>query len=206
MGLTRMTMVRDKRKIPPINLESGLMGNQGEGLRGMGTRDFAFWVCVTMVFCSIGCSQSTQVTEIKRFPVDDLHGIITQSGVQIDRDVSSDGRGSLRTTATEPMVVRLFELGDIDVEDASLIYQAKVRTKDVTGQVFLEMWCHFPGRGRFLSRGLQTSVSGTTDWTTGETPLFLRKGRNPSKVKLNLVIKGKGTAWIDDVRLLKRPL
>ncbi len=175
--------------------------------KSMGIRDLPFWVCVVVILCLIGCSQSsTQVTEIKRFPVDDLHGIITQSDVLIDRDVSSDGRGSLRTIATEPRVVRLFELGDIDVEDARLIYQAKVRTKEVTGQVFLEMWCDFPGRGRFLSRGLQTSLSGTTDWTTEEIPFFLRKGRNPNNVKLNLVIKGKGTAWIDDIRLLKRPL
>ena len=28
---------------------------------------------------------------------------------------------------------------------------------------------------------------------------------NPSDVKLNLVIEGKGTVWIDDVRLLAGP-
>jgi len=52
----------------------------------------------------------------------------------------------------------------------------------------------------------QTPLTGTTDWTTEETPFFLRKGENPDNVKLNLVINGKGTAWIDDIRLLKGPL
>jgi hypothetical protein len=39
-----------------------------------------------------------------------------------------------------------------------------------------------------------------------ETPFFLKKGENPDNVKLNLVINGKGTAWIDDIRVLKGPL
>jgi hypothetical protein len=103
-------------------------------------------------------------------------------------------------------VVRLFELGDIDVENARLIYQAKVRTEGVEGQVYLEMWCPFPGKGEFFSQGLQTLLTGTTNWTTEETPFFLKKGENPDNVKLNLVINGKGTAWIDDIRVLKSPL
>jgi hypothetical protein len=109
-------------------------------------------------------------------------------------------------TSTKPTVIRLFETGDIDVENARLIYQARVRTEDVEGKVYLEMWCHFPGKGDFFSRGLQTPLTGTTEWTTEETPFFLKKGENPDNVKLNLVIKGKGTAWIDDIRLLKAPL
>jgi hypothetical protein len=135
-----------------------------------------------------------------------MEEIITQSGVQIDKAVSSDGKGSLRITATEPTVVRLFEVGDIDVANARLIYQAKVRTENVEGKVYLEMWCHFPGKGEFFSRGLQTPLTGTTEWTTEETPFFLQKGENPDNVKLNLIIEGKGTAWIDDIRLLKGPL
>jgi hypothetical protein len=173
----------------------------------MDIKNFGLSVFVMLIFIATGCSKPPQpVTELKRFPIDNLEGVITQSGVRIDKEVSSDGNGSLRITATEPTVVRLFELGDIDVEDARLIYQAKVRTEGVEGQVYLEMWCHFPGKGEFFSRGLQTPLTGTTNWTTEETPFFLKKGENPDNVKLNLVINGKGTAWIDDIRLLKAPL
>lgn len=160
-----------------------------------------------MVLAIFGCSKtSKQVTEIKRFPIDNLEGIITQSGVQIDKQVSSDGNGSLRITAAEPTVVRLFEVGDIDIENARLIYQARVKTEGVKGQVYLEMWCHFPGIGEAFSRGLVTPLTGTTDWTTEETPFFLQKGENPDNVKLNLVVNGSGIVWIDDIRLLKGPL
>jgi hypothetical protein len=68
------------------------------------------------------------------------------------------------------------------------------------------MWCYFPGKGEFFSRGLQTALTGSSDWTTQETFFFLKKGENPDNVKLNLVINGKGTAWIDDIHLLKGPL
>jgi len=173
----------------------------------MDMRNLALYVCVVMVFAVVGCSKpSKQVGELRRFPVDNLEGLITQSGVQIDKEISSDGNGSLRITATESTVVRLFEIGDIDIENARLIYQARVRTEGIEGQVFLEMWCHFPGKGDFFSRGLKTPLTGTTNWTTEETPFFLKKGENPDNVKLNLVINGKGTAWIDDIRLLKGSL
>lgn len=147
-----------------------------------------------------------QATEIKRYPLDSAEGVITQSGVRFDKEISSDGRGSLKITVQEPTVVRIFETGDIDAENARLIYQAKVRTEGIEGQVYLEMWCSFSGKGEFFSRGLHSPLSGTTNWTTQETPFFLQRGENPDNVKLNLVINGKGTVWIDDIRLLKGPL
>ena len=160
-----------------------------------------------ILFCVAGCSKSSkQVIELQQFPVYNMEGLITQSGVQIDKEVSSDGNGSLRIETEEPVTVRLYEIGDLDIENARLIYKAKLRTENIEGKVYLEMLCHFPGKGESFSRGLQSALSGTMDWTTQETPFFLQKGENPDNVKLNLVIEGKGTAWIDDIRLIKAPL
>ncbi len=178
------------------------------GERGiMLIKNVAIFVCLLMIFGLINCSKSTsQVVELKSFPIDNLEGIITQSGVEIDKTVSSDGKGSLRITVSEPTVVRLYEVRDLNIENARLIYQAKVRTEGVEGQVYLEMWCHFSGRGEFFSRGLQSTLTGTNNWVTMETPFFLKKGEKPDYVKLNLVINGKGTAWIDDIRLIQSQL
>jgi hypothetical protein len=173
----------------------------------MVSRNMAVFICLLMIFVVTNCSKPrAQVVELKRFPVDNMEGIITQSGVQIDKAVSSDGKGSLEVTASKPTVVRLYEVRDLNIENARLIYQAKVRTESVEGQVYLEMWCHFPGKGEFFSRGLQNTLTGTSQWVTMETPFFLKKGERPDYVRLNLVINGKGTAWIDDIRLLKGPL
>ena len=146
------------------------------------------------------------VAELKHFPLDSLEGVLTRTGVELDSKVSYDGNGSLKITAAGPAVVRLFETGDIDVENARLIYQAKVRTQDLEGKVYLELWCHFPGKGDFFSRDLDTPLTDSVEWVSLETPFFLRKGENPAYAKLNIVINGKGTVWIDDVRLIKGPL
>jgi hypothetical protein len=148
--------------------------------------------------------------EFKWYPLDSTEGVLTQSGVTIDKKISSDGNGSLRIEATETTTIRLFETGDLDIENARLIYQARVRTENVEGQVYLEIRCRFSSRGfpiaESFSKGLANSLSGTTDWTTQETPFLLQKGENPDNIKLNLVIEGKGTVWIDDIRLVKRSL
>ncbi len=163
-------------------------------------------VCVFLGMLLTDCSKPAQVAELRKYPVDELDGIISRTGIAIDKEISSDGKGSLRIIAAEPTVVRLFETGDIDTENARLTYQAKVRTEGVAGKVYLEMWCHFPGKGEFFSRGLDSSLTETTEWTTLETPFFLQKGENPDNVKLNIVIDGKGTAWIDDIRVIQGPL
>lgn len=168
----------------------------------------------TPLFCLIaaallatGCNvQSVSVTELRHYPLDTLDGIVTRDGVDLDRQVSSDGSGSLRVSASGPRTVRLVETGDIDIENARLTYRARIRTEDLQGQVYLEMWCQFDGLGEYFSRALETPLSGTNDWSTQETPFFLQKGQNPSNVKLNLVVDGTGTAWIDDLRLIQGPL
>ncbi|HBI15355.1 MAG TPA: hypothetical protein DDY20_07560 [Desulfobulbaceae bacterium] len=164
---------------------------------------FVFIMTVLAAACSQGPDRPE---EIGRFPINDMEGIITRSGVQIDREITSDGNGSLLVTANEPVTVKLYETGDIHLENAQLIYRAQLRTENVEGQVYLEMWCSFPGKGEFFSRALQSPLSGTMEWSTQETPFLLQKGENPDNVKMNLVINGKGKVWIDDIRLVMAPL
>jgi hypothetical protein len=159
--------------------------------------------CVLVLSCS---KQPTQNAELKTYPIREMSGVLTSDGIALDTEITSDGDGSLQITANEPRTVRLYETGDIDIENARLLYRARIRTEQIEGQAYLEMWCHFPGRGEYFSRALHAPISGTTDWTTQETPFFLKAGENPDNVKLNLVIAGKGTAWIDDIHLVSGPL
>ena len=159
-----------------------------------------------MVFVTACSTKSAETTEIKYYPIDSMEGIIDKSGTQIDKEITSDENGSLRIVTTKPTTVRLYETGDIDIENARLIYRAKLHTEGIEGPVYLEMWCDFPGKGEFFSRAIQSALSGNNEWTSQETTFFLKKGENPDNIKLNLVINGKGTVWIDDIRLLKGPL
>ena len=171
----------------------------------MNIKALVFCLCAAMIMAAAGCAPPpAEVTELRHYPVDSMEGIITQSGVEFDEEISFDSNGSLRITATEPTTVRLFETGDLDVENASLTYVARIRTEDVEGKVYLEMWCSFPGEGEFFSRGLETPLTGTNNWTSEQILFFLKKGENPDNVKLNLVIDGTGTVWIDTIRLFKK--
>jgi len=165
-------------------------------------------IATFLVMCCFlaGCGEKEVPRTVKEYPLDDMAGVLTQSNVTFDRDTSADNRGSLRIDAPSPMTVRLYEVKDIDVDRARLTYQAKIKTQDFQGKVYLEMWCAFTGKGEYFSRALETPVTGTTDWVTQETPFFLKKGQKPDIVRLNLVVDGKGTVWIDDVKLIRGPL
>jgi hypothetical protein len=163
-------------------------------------------VCAFAICIAGSCSRPPKiVSELARFDLNSLDGVITRSDVAVDSTVSNDGTASLKITAPGPMTVRLFELGDLDVENAKLVYRAMLRSRKLSGKAYLEMWVHFKDGGEYFSRGLDRTISGTTNWMTMEIMFILEKGQNPDNVKLNLVIDGKGTVWIDDIEILKGP-
>jgi len=169
-------------------------------------RKCSVFLAMVMAILAFALPAAAQEVDLKQYPLSNAEGVISQSEVTVDKEASPGGKGSLKITAVEPRVVRLFETGDVDVENARLIYRARLKSENLKGQAFLEMWCHFPGKGEFFSRGLQNPISGTTGWVTEETPFLLKKGENPDNVKLNLVINGTGTVWIQDIKLIKAPL
>jgi len=164
-------------------------------------------ILLSLVIIFGGCSHtSLKTTEIKHIPVDNLDKIISTEYVDFDATVTSDGNGSIKVICDEPTVVELYVLDDIDVEDVRLIYEAKMRTENLRGMAYLEMYCCFDDLGEYFSRDLQTPITGTSSWRHEETPFFLQKGQHPDRIKLNVVIDGVGTVWIDDIRLIKGPL
>ena len=145
-------------------------------------------------------------SELKSYPLNSADNVITKSGVEFDGSESTDGNGSLKVQVDEPTTINLFETGDLDIENARLIYQAALKTHGLTGTTYLEMWCSFGELGQYFSRALHDPLTGTVDWKLQQTPFYLKEGQNPENIKLNLVINGKGTVWIDDIKVLKAPL
>jgi len=166
----------------------------------------AFRVPSLFLAAAVSCSRPSMTGEsLFREPVSDLSRVLTKAGVEFDAGTSSDGTGSIKITAVGSTTVRLYEVGDIDVENARLVYRARLRTEGVQGQAYLEMWCRFPGQGEFFSRALHAPLTGSTEWTSQETPFLLERGQNPDHIALNVVITGRGTVWVDDIALLKVP-
>ena len=163
------------------------------------------WLSFFTLFLFSGCGKKEEESSIIKEYQISRNDIIDKSQTQFDDNVSYDEDGSLVINSASPQVIHLYETGNIDIENAQLVYMAKVRTEGVSGNVFLEMWCDFGDKGEFFSRGLQSVITGTSDWKTLETVFFLKKGENPDNVKLNVAIDGKGIVWIDDLELIKRP-
>jgi hypothetical protein len=168
-----------------------------------------YWILVFLLATMPGCNrpEETQASvELKRLPLDTMDGVRAASGVALDPVVSLDGHGSLRVDAAGQTVVPLFEVTDIQIENAALVYQASLQSEGLNGQAYLEMWVRIPGKGEFFSRGLDRQLTGTMSWATVATPFFLEAGQMPDLIRLNLVVNGTGKIWMDDIRLLRQPL
>jgi tRNA A-37 threonylcarbamoyl transferase component Bud32 len=100
----------------------------------------------------------------------------------------------------------LFEVPNPDVENCAVIYRASLKAEDIKGRAYLEMLCRFPGSGESFSRGLDTAISGTKNWTVSQTRFFLKPGEKPDLIRLNLALEGGGTVSLRDAELLRAPL
>ncbi|MGC9527772.1 MAG: hypothetical protein ACP5D7_19740 [Limnospira sp.] len=170
----------------------------------MKTKRLQIFLPLGLTLAVVACSSTVNVTELQHYPLDNVDGMIGRTQVEFDPDISHDSNGSIKITATQPTTVPLYETGNLDLENTRIFYQAKLKTQDLQGKAYIEMLCHFPGKGEFFSRALNSPLTGTQDWTSQETPFILRPGENPDNIKLNLVIEGTGTVWIDDIRLIER--
>jgi hypothetical protein len=144
------------------------------------------------------CKGRAPETVIYTNPLDSLDQSLTKSGVTAEQ-------GALRIDATGPVTIALAEVRPEAAEHANLFYRARLRSQDLNGQAFLEMWCVVTGMGEFFSRGLDGPLTGTSDWVTQQTPFFLDSGQRAELVKLNLVVTGPGKVWIDDLSLAQAP-
>jgi hypothetical protein len=155
------------------------------------------------LFLTVSCGIQTKSTELKHFSIDNLNGIVSQSGIQLDKTISSDAKGSIKIAASGPVAVPLYNIIDVRIDDTQLIYEAKIKSESLSGQAYLEMWCIFKDKGEFYSRGFDSAIAGTTDWRTIKTVFLLRKNEMPDQIKLNVIVNGVGTVWIDDIHLSK---
>ncbi len=149
-----------------------------------------------------GCAQPADLPRsLYANGLDSLEHVIARSGVAVDTEAHVEGGASLRIDARGPITIQLAEVPLDQLEQAVLQYGARLRSRDLEGQAYLEMWVRVPGKGEFFSRALQAPLRGTNEWTSQETPFFLEAGQRANLAKLNVVVDGRGTLWIDDLGL-----
>ena len=145
---------------------------------------------------------SALAVDLKKLNLD--HASVIGPTIETETLVKAEGKGSVKITTRWPATVCLGEVGDLEVENATLIYNAKVKS-DLKGTAYLEMWAQV-GSNQYFSRGMNDMVNQRSEWKTIQTPFAFQKGQKPEKIALNLVINGTGTVWVDDIVLSKESL
>jgi hypothetical protein len=155
-----------------------------------------------LVLAGCGAPEPSMVT-LDTYPFDVHPSHRPEGAIAMDPIVSWDGKGSLRVRADSATVVPVVDLPALEMDDTILLYEAKIRTRDLDGLAYLEMRCGLGERGTFYSRGLRSPMTGSRSWTSQQVRFRLKPGEVPSSLRLSLVMTGPGTAWVDDVRLLR---
>lgn len=160
---------------------------------------------LALLVATMGCSKKGPgaPSDIEYFACDSMDKVVTTDLVAFDPGFSADGKGSLKVTVEQPATVQLFEVPAPEAESAKYVFRAKVNMKDLLGDANLQMIIHFKNGGEV--NAYQT-VRSPGAWTPMEVFGIVQKGQKPDMVRLNLLVNGTGTCWVDDVHLVQQPL
>jgi hypothetical protein len=180
---------------------------------------FLFLIFLPTIFLSTSAIRSTAAPVAAKlyrtYSCDSLDSLIVgQTGspykgnlFAVEKGILSEDKGAIRIQVLEANTFHLYETGPLEnANNTMLFYRAKVRTEALAGKAYLELWCSIPGKGEFFSRFMDQPISGTNNWTTMQIPFRNDSGINPDNIKLNLVVEGTGTIWIDDIQVTGQSL
>ena len=134
-------------------------------------------LCITVCghFLLWGCTSKNDTVQLAHYPLDSIDGIINRSDTILDKNISSDGNGSLQIITNKPTTVRIFELGDIDVENARLIYQAGSAQKALPDRCTWRCGVTFPAKVSFSPGDWNPPCRGTLNGQHRKHLFFSRK-------------------------------
>ncbi len=92
--------------------------------------------------------------DLTKLSLDDASAIGTT--IQTDYKVKVEGKASIKITTQWPTTICLGQVTGLDMEDATLVYKAKVKS-DLDGTAYLEMWVNVAG-GQYFSGGMNDAV------------------------------------------------
>jgi hypothetical protein len=145
--------------------------------------------------------------EIAHYPLN-ADAVPSGADAVFDRDVSQDGGGSLRVvTGEDGGRLRLYRIDDVGPVDGALLYTGFLKSQDLQGMAYFELWCHPADGNPAFVRGVARRVEKSSDWKPQELSFSQPETcTDPVSVELNVVIQGAGTVWIDNLRLWDVPV
>jgi len=138
--------------------------------------NMTWFVVVGAVAVTLLVQCPAQAQELKKISLDDVSAL--GLSVQADAGIKTEGSASIRITTAWPTTVCLGEVSGLDVENAQLVFKAKVKT-DLEGDAFLEMWVQVGG-GNYFSKGMNDPAKGKSDGRPSKPNFNSRKARSPT--------------------------
>ncbi len=161
-----------------------------------------------LTLLATGCFTSGGDQVVHEFTADSTDEIVDSGAISLDTETSVDGTASIRVQRDESGkgVIGLYQVDDAEINNSRLVYMAKMKTEGVENMAYLRLRVATQNDVELVSYGPPIPLSGDSEWTEVATELFLDRGNKARSIGLDLVIDGKGTVWIDQVGLLKKPL
>ena len=130
---------------------------------------------------------------------------ITPDDSPISESASWHGN-ELEVKSNDAATQNLFDVELAQVEQCMIAYRFLIQSDDLRSSVYPELWCHIPEKGKFFSKGVDSKISGTNDWTQVEIPFCLERGQVADLLNLNLVFEGEGTVRLKDIEVTSTPV
>ena len=137
---------------------------------------------------------------LKTLPTDNVESLGTT--IVVDKQATADGHATLKVTTLNPTLICLGEFSIDEVEKAKLTVKAKLKSEKLKGTARVEIGIFWEGEPYFGS-DKDSVVTQTLDWTEVGASYILRGNVKTNKVIVVLVISGRGTVWVDDVKVTK---
>lgn len=147
---------------------------------------------------ALACSSGPSARMIYSNRLDHLESIVTQTGVSLD---TSRGGGGLRIDVNGTSTIRLVELRP-HVDDAvALVYRGHLRSTDLQGRAYLAISCSTSAGQVVSAKGLDSAVTGSTEWTLQALRLSLDQPCETAR--LNVAVEGRGTVGVRNIALAR---
>ncbi|MEZ0276387.1 MAG: serine/threonine-protein kinase, partial [Roseimicrobium sp.] len=122
--------------------------------------------------------------------------------ISTDSGITKDGHGSLKIEAPQGATLTIAEQDGLETPPGGTIWcRAHLRCEGISGRAFLMVHLETASGALLYSKGEPQSVSGTEDWREVLIPIRLDAQSSIKKVRVNLIVQGPGTVWVDDIQI-----
>lgn len=169
----------------------------------------ALMLTLVVLALAFGCKKKADPPkQIDSFNCDTPDRLISGDFAAVDGEGAAEGKGCLIMVADQPKTVALFEVKNPGDGGAKFIVQFKMKVQGFLGDAYGQMNVSFDSGGKQEINNRECCALGAdSDWIPMTLAWEVKdKSKKVSAISLYAVLNGSGTAWVDDVKVIRAPL